>query len=296
MNKVSSCGSIRKQNDAPNFQHHHEQKSTLLTSESTSSTSSSSGIAIIGASYAGLTLANMLHNNGIPYRLYEIKSPPFTFVTGGTPFCVPSLPHVRKVLKLEKDEDQSPVLLQNENVKKIPTRQDITNLLQQRVKENIIYDRNVIKIERKHDNRLYVHHEQYSANNRMNKDRTKDIKVSGPYQYVVGADGVLSKCRIAALTDVFLIGDARWVNDRWYDLGFQRIKQGADIAMQDAIELGEIILKATTKDKQILMRLDVKKRMKFCAKSIWMQRLTRNVAVCAAFLFIVIMWQRFIGI
>jgi 2-polyprenyl-6-methoxyphenol hydroxylase and related FAD-dependent oxidoreductases len=287
MKITSSREANEKQNGASNFQH-REQNATSSPEESTtgsSSSTSSNGVAIIGASYAGLTLANLLHNHGIPYRLYDIKSPPFTFVTGGTPFCVPSFPRVRNLLKLEKvGNHKSSAFMEESTPENYPTRQDVTNLLQERVKKNISYDQNVIKIERKHGNGLYVHHETYSANIQINKkDRNQSIKVSGPYQYVIGADGVLSKCRNVALSDIFLIGDARWVNDRWYDLGFQRIKQGADIAMQDAIELGELIVKAKSRDGPILMPPNVKKRMKFCAKSIRIQRLSRN-ALCAALL------------
>ena len=74
----------------------------------------------------------------------------------------------------------------------------------------------------------------YSTNN--------NTEIHGPYQCVVGADGVLSKCRTTALGGTFLIGDARWVNDRWFDLGLRRIHRGADIAIMDGVELGEHFL------------------------------------------------------
>ena len=59
-------------------------------------------IAIIGASYAGLTLANILHMHNIPYVIFDSKSLPFTYVMGGTTFNVPSYKKLI-VKKLELD-------------------------------------------------------------------------------------------------------------------------------------------------------------------------------------------------
>jgi len=57
-------------------------------------------IAIVGASYAGLALANALHRRGVPYVVLELRMPPFAHVAGGSGFDVPSWDGVAKELAL----------------------------------------------------------------------------------------------------------------------------------------------------------------------------------------------------
>jgi len=79
------------------------------------------------------------------------------------------------------------------------------------------------------------------------------LETYGPFDVVVGADGVLSVLRKMCCTLTFfertgvddvdwrrvaLIGDALWVQDRWWDFGVRRIRRGADEAIKDGVELG----------------------------------------------------------
>ena len=262
-------------------------------------------VAIIGASYAGLTLANVLHSKNIPYTVFDSKYFPFTYITGT--FDVPSYTFVLKSLGLiqEKNEDiDIPV----------PTREQVISILLKRVKDhnNIVFGQNITKIERVVkggvDNHVefYLHsrtnHTGYYSYRNHNdpSTTTKNNKSSydgqhecahvcgnlyGPFQCVVGADGVLSKCRKHAWTGTYLIGDARWVNDRWYDLGFRRIKEGADVAMLDAIELG-----ASLYLNRVPFRIKRQGLMhKFCARQIWVKKLKRQVIVFVAILAVICM-------
>jgi hypothetical protein len=70
-----------------------------------------------------------------------------------------------------------------------------------------------------------------------------DMTMFGPYPIVVGADGVNSMIRQQALCATYLIGDARWARDRWYDMGLRRIRRGAELAMNDGMELGRLIVR-----------------------------------------------------
>jgi len=71
--------------------------------------------------------------------------------------------------------------------------------------------------------------------------------VTGPFDLIVGADGVFSTTRKIVRTKnnhatVALIGDARWATDRWWDFGMKRLSKGADMAIWDGIHLGELLI------------------------------------------------------
>jgi 2-polyprenyl-6-methoxyphenol hydroxylase-like FAD-dependent oxidoreductase len=234
-------------------------------------------IAIVGAGYGGLTLANILHINDIPYTIFESKHPPFTYITGGSEFNVPSLHLVLSALQLEKKlsiNNGSPL-----------SREGIITILWERVKDNIVCGQQVTNLEKRNDSEsFYIHHA--AITNAYSKNGLHST-MSGQYDCVVGADGVLSKCRTTALTGTYLVGDARWVNDRWYDFGFRRINQGADLAMLDAVELGKDIasLVETRDEFQMLLKEGIKK--KFCANEIWIDK-TRRKVICLSIFFAVV--------
>jgi hypothetical protein len=239
----------------------------------------STSIAIIGASYAGLTLANTLQQNSssITFTIFDSKTLPFTYVAGGDAFNVPSYSSLATRLALKTSRQANNGL----------TRKDVIESLLDRVSQHLIVGTRIEKIEQR-NNSFYLHTRQklQSSDGASSTAAasSNNHKVHGPYQFLVGADGVRSKCRTSALNGTFLIGDARWVNDRWYDLGLRRIERGADIAILDGLELGELLLKAMeTENKDChyssrsLFPLAV--RTKFCARQIQIARMTRIVSV-----------------
>jgi len=221
-------------------------------------------IAIIGGSYAGLTIANVLHQNSISYTIFDTKSFPFTHVMGGNAdFNVPSYEMIANKLELDKV---------NDNVENAPTRKDVIESLLQRVKPNLMTCRRIVRMERSRLGLFYLHSMQ--THNSKRQQQQQDMTLLGPFQHVVGADGVRSQVRINALPGTFLIGDARWVNDRWYDLGLQRINRGADMALLDGLELGQaivsVVVETTASTSQHLERSS-----RFCAWGISWRRTYR---------------------
>ena len=208
-------------------------------------------IAIVGASYAGLTLATVLHLYSIPYSIFDSKSLPFPHVMGGF-FNVPSYEVIAKELQLN---------VAKHAVDDGPTRKEVVDSLLQRVKPNLMSSQRIVRIKNMSGGLFYLH-----TNNSESSDTC-----FGPFRSVVGADGVLSKVRTSALRGTFLIGDARWVNEQWWDLGFQRINKGADVAMLDGLELG----------KNMIISRDIVQphiQRKFCAFAIFCRRRIRQFA------------------
>ena len=252
----------------------------------------SSSIAIIGASYAGLTLANTLlgqKSSSIAFKIFDSKTLPFTYVTGGDAFNVPSYVSLAKKLALQKSQQ-----LSNNNGL---TRQDVIESLLERVKEHLIVGTRIERIEER--NHLFYLHTRRKLRSLDDGTSTATIAnnryhIYGPYQCVIGADGVRSICRTSALTGTYLIGDARWVNDRWYDLGLRRIERGADIAIQDGLELGESFLRAMETENEdcdfaSTKAFPLEVNAKFCARHIHVARMRRIISVFMVFIAMVVM-------
>jgi len=260
-------------------------------------------IAIIGASYAGLTLANVLQkynedydaNFGkIEFTLFEKMGPPGSIGCISGNLRLPSGEAVLKDIGLngawsDLKNSSKPILSSFPNVHTTLAKPSIgTNgnelscnddpflvsqnacveTLRRNVETKIQHKKLLTRIFEKNTDRSVSHtnlHEYYlqmqcSDNNLAKRIKDKDrfvtvtiptyeAVIKGPYHVIVGADGVLSKCRqyyrsksFFRHSPVFLIGDARWVQNRWWDLGRLRIKSGADISICDGLELGKILV------------------------------------------------------
>jgi hypothetical protein len=252
-------------------------------------------IAIIGASYAGLTFANTLqHNSSIPFTIFDSKTLPFAYVAGGDAFNVPSYSSLATKLVLRTSQQQ------NNNG---PTREDVIESLLERVKQHLIVGTRIERIE-KRNNLFYLHTRQklQSSDGSFTATTSNNYNIHGPYRCVVGADGVRSICRTSALSGTFLIGDARWVNDRWYDLGLRRINRGADIGILDGLELGELLLRAMRTEKKDCcyyyydssQSLSLAVKAKFCAEQIQNARMKRMISVLMVFIAMVMMKNQLI--
>ena len=247
----------------------------------------SSSIAIIGASYAGLALANTLNqkSSSITFTIFDSKTLPFTYVTGGDAFNIPFYSSLAMKLALQTSQQPSNEL----------TRQDVIESLLERVKQHLIVGTRIERIEER--NHLFYLHTRRKSQSTYDGTSIATIAsnsyhIYGPYQCVIGADGVRSVCRTSALYGTYLIGDARWVNDRWYDLGLRRIERGADIAIIDGLELGETFLRLETEDEDCdcsRKAFPLAIRVKFCARQIQLARMTRIISVVMVFIAMVVM-------
>lgn len=256
-------------------------------------------IAIIGSSYAGLSFANFLHRHSIPYILFDSKSPPYTYVSGGSKFNIPSYEFITKELDLEYPYHQN-------NDDDRPTREDVIESLLARVRSNLVTSRRVVKLSRCGDGgNFYLHTistHAAVAKQKSQQQQSESIILYGPYQSVVGADGVHSTVQASALPGTYIIGDARWVNDRWYDLGLQRINRGADMALKDGYELGQamVIMKGNVdciKEGQTGGDYDLNatNAHKFSAYEISRHRIKRRLSILIVFIAIILRMGGFEG-
>lgn len=226
-------------------------------------------IAIIGGSYCGLSLANTLHINSVSYTIFDRRSLPYNHVQGGSGFNIPSFNIIQDRLQLKRRR-------RNTELHRL-TRKNIIDLLLQRVMTNLVSESNIVEVYKELSS-FYITTETKSNN--TSRVRTKH----GPYQILIGADGVQSTCRKSSYKGIFLIGDARWVNDRWFDLGLRRIDRGADIAMIDGLQLGEAICNSAKRyrdTQQLIYSVNIQTKNAFCAREIYRKKIMRQAAFVA---------------
>ncbi|EJK67682.1 hypothetical protein THAOC_11254, partial [Thalassiosira oceanica] len=172
-------------------------------------------VAIVGGSYAGLTAALTLKRKSIPFIVFEKRKQPFSHVQGH--FSVPSYEAVAKKLEISA-------------FKKSPSREEVIDSFLENVSEQLVCGHVMVSVDSR--NGLFY----------LQSETETGTKQHGPFHTVIGADGVRSTVRRHALRHTYLIGDARWANERSaFDFGLHRIQQGADLALLDGIELGQAI-------------------------------------------------------
>ena len=174
-------------------------------------------IAIIGASYAGLALANGLLNkkDNNKVTLFEGRHPlPVGSIVGNVTIISQ---HVLKELGMPFRASE-----------RIPEA-ELFELLRQPVQQSINYGHVVQGLHQAPDGRIVLTVRQHDS-----------VEELGPYDFVVAANGVWSKFRASNLQQVAVIGDARWAQDSW-DFGLQRIRGGANQALEDGLDLGRLL-------------------------------------------------------
>ena len=211
---------------------------------------------------AGLTFARVLQRAGWSVTVFEralaLDSP---YISGD--ICVPDALGVLRKLGLDPDEISQ--LCQAADV------QDSKNLPQQHL---------LLLLARS------LHSGTLRPGSRVIRVFTDDMgrarchldgnEVLGPFDLIVCAhgqfcsyeicvntcvhDGVLSSNTrmVGAAAEpgaVAVIGDARWVRKRWWDLGTARRARGANVALLDGLDLGERVLACAEECAQLNLRV-----------------------------------------
>jgi hypothetical protein len=183
-------------------------------------------IAIIGSGYAGLTFANLIQSRSdiIDVQIYEALNVPNSGVLVGN-VEVPFAANVFGILGLEWKWRKNAISIAEE---------ELLAALRSRLTKRIKYRSRAVALESTLDG-IYV-------KVRYCEEGNSRYRKEGPFDIVVASNGVRSIFRGCDMDRVALIGDSRWVQGRWWDLGTRRLQEGADIAMRDALALGDIVL------------------------------------------------------
>jgi len=256
-------------------------------------TPTSSSVAIVGAGFAGLSLAIALKRRGFEsIAIFESRSGDdddgaISYIVGDL-----FLPNGKDSMRRLGMSDVWEELTKESKIRRpnyIP-QETLQSEMRKVVSENIWYGHRVIGLSDDGEGGgLFVDciQKQRTAGR---KDRGME-KRQGPFDIVAGADGVLScirRCGVggsnfrSSNNNVALLGDSRWCQDR-FDLGSRRIKCGADIALQDGIELSKLLAARDSTNLDLGQFCARKKR-----QDIWVRRMNTGVLVLA-----ILLWQRF---
>jgi hypothetical protein len=188
-------------------------------------------IAIVGSGFGGLSLALRLGRQDGDDALKVVVLESQSSASGGIVGEL-HLPSGKKNLaQLGLSDLWEKLSSRSERIDHV-SQACLQRALREKAASSIRYGHCVIGIEQVPDGRLLC---------LLDNDRP----AMGPFDIVVGADGVLSRFRLLPPRKcgrVALVGDARWAQDRWWDFGTARIQGGADLAIRDGLELGELLL------------------------------------------------------
>jgi hypothetical protein len=196
-------------------------------------TSTTRRVAIIGAGFSGLTMANYLRRHEHSYHLFESKSEPIPIIGKIR------LSHATKVLQA----------LGLQQLQVLPEHEHDNSMHRLRQHVTIHYSCRVVNVKQQESTTTNSNQQLYylmTAPNGNNSSTETSITTQyGPFDIVVAADGLFGNSisfdtTTTAGVVVIVIGDARWQFDTWWlDFGQRRIQRGEDIAICDAMELGQ---------------------------------------------------------
>jgi hypothetical protein len=212
-------------------------------------------ILIIGAGYGGLGLANrLLGASHAPSHQWQVDvvdqlAPPRSGSLCGR-ICLPQARSLLTGLGItDVDEPMtSRLLVPTSEGKDSPYLDEdrLLHVLRRKVKVHYLHC--VTKLSVASDDRcLYATVWKRRPGERLEASVPNAVTTTvqwGPYDYVIAADGARSRWRHLPERSQRLLwmGDARWVPDRPWDFGRRRLRHGAQLALADAVVLGDLLL------------------------------------------------------
>lgn len=205
-------------------------------------------LLIIGAGYAGLTLANCLQVQAASRRRHEFHidiidrlhpPDPERYIHGSiqSPYVKELLAKIMALDSEYLDPTRAQMLLDNlqQSMFRAP-EQELLSLLRENVPVNYRYEASRIVLR---NGLLYAH-----VHLRKSDDSNWD-KLMGPYDWIIVADGALSCFRSLNIPTnrLLVIGDAQ--GQPWWDFGRTRLQRGADIAMRHGDQVASLLLEWT---------------------------------------------------
>ena len=251
-------------------------------------------LAIIGASFAGLTCAHALlkgiaDDNEQQVQVILIEEGPgdkaSSYITNEIKLSTRANHILSKIIGISLSEDDRP---------------EQRSALLKKMRSGIVTTR--IRYATRVDSIVPQHHSSKSKNHATNTTRIELHLSSSSLKQdnnsttssilccdtVVVANGVGSSFRTYNRNNIYVIGDARWVPDVWYHFGISRLNRGASTAIEDGMELANYLLCLLQSKKQHQMSNQPvnMKRMERKYSSIHIQR---RVRIRRGFYFCVLM-------
>ena len=88
---------------------------------------------------------------------------------------------------------------------------------------------------------------------------------------------------------VLLLGDAKWVQGRWWDLGRSRLIEGANRAMQQALDLNDLLQRWRRSSKDELALVEGRFRMYRARRAIFPWKYIHFVVVVVPLLLVLLL-------
>ena len=189
-------------------------------------------VAIIGAGFSGLALARALHEAGVSACVYE-QDESLDQVWVGGELRVPSAKRVLTALGLATEWK---ALRATSTQPGCLPLQGLRDVLASSLQHGRLQcGRHVVSLTTTCAGELRVGFEDGTAT-------AADLAVvaSGMAAPFVSRD---------ALRHTAAVGDARWAQRRWWDLGARRIREGADMALVEGLELGERLVQGLARGR-----------------------------------------------
>ena len=183
-------------------------------------------VAIIGAGFGGLALARALHEAGVGARVYE-QDESLNHVLVGGELRVPSAERTLAALGLEAEWWALRATATQPDCLPLQGLKDV--LAMSLSDGQLECGRRIVSLTTTCAGELRL--------------EFADGATAAADLAVVASGMAAPRVSRDALRHTAAIGDARWAQRQWWDLGARRIREGADMALVEGLELGELLVR-----------------------------------------------------